>query len=169
MTDEVQENARGGYLLGQKWETGGEDPLMFCTVDVQKDHYYVIIRAWAVINGVLMSRLIEREKVVSVGQIRDLADKWQLKQGGLRGGGGGGDGNYNTVQVQRIAGENGWMVFRGDKARDFRHSDGLRRIYSDVQYLDTGEGTANAKNGSRYVGQIRFSKSAALSRLSLIR
>ena len=169
ITDEVQENARGDYLLGQAWETGGEEPLMFATVDVQKDHYYVIIRAWALIGGVLQSRLIEREKVVSVGQIRDLADKWKLKQNGLRGSRVFLDGNYNTVQVQRIAGENGWMVFRGDKARDFRHPDGLRRIYSDVQYLDTGEGTENARGGSRYVGQIRFSKNAALSRLSLIR
>jgi hypothetical protein len=169
MTDEVQESARGGYLLGQEWDADGNDPLMFCTVDVQKDHYYVVIRAWAIINGILQTRLIEREKVVSVGQIRDLADKWKLKQGGIRGSRVFLDGNYNTVQIQRIAGENGWMVFRGDKAADFRHPDGLRRIFSDVQYLDTGQGTENAKNGSRYVGQIRFSKNSALSRLSLIR
>ncbi len=170
ITDEVQESAKGGYILGEKWEIdGNQEPMMFATVDVQKDHYYVVIRAWAVVNGVLQSRLIEREKVVSVGQIRDLADKWELKQNGLRGSRVFLDGNYNTVQVQRIAGENGWMVFRGDKAVDFRHSDGLRRIYSDIQYLDTGEGTENAKGGSRYVGQVRFSKNSALSRLSLIR
>jgi len=169
MSDEIQENARGGYLLSEKWETGADEPLIFATVDVQKDHYYVVVRAWGLINGVLHSRLIEREKVVSVGQIRDLADKWQLKQNGIRGSRVFLDGNYNTVQVQRIAGENGWMVFRGDKAADFRHPDGLRRIYSDVQYLDTGQGTERANGGSRYVGQVRFSKNSALSRLSLMR
>ena len=169
MSDEVQENARGGYLLGEKWEPeGGDDPLLFLTCDVQKDHYYVVVRAWCVINGVLQSRLIEREKVVSVGAIRDLADKWQITQNGIRGSRVFMDGNYNTGQVQRIAADNGWMVFRGDKAMDFRHQDGLRRIYSDVQYIDIGEGTREAKGG-RYAGQVRFSKHSALNRLSLIR
>ena len=168
ISDEVRQNARGGYLLGEDWDTGKEDPLLFCTVDVQKDHYYVIIRAWAIINGELYSRLIEREKVVSTGQIRDLADKWQLKQNGLEGSRVFLDGNYNTTAVQRVAAQNGWLVFRGDKAMDFRHKDGLRRIYSDIQYLDTGEGTINAKS-SRYAGQVRFSKHSALNRLSLIR
>ena len=167
MSDEIQENARGGYLLGEKWETGGEEPIIFLTTDVQKDHYYCVVRAWAVINGSLQTRLLEREKVVSVGAIRDLADKWQLVQNGIRGSRVFLDGNYNTGQVQRIAAENGWMVFRGDKAQDFRHPDGLRRIYSDLQYIDIGEGTSNPR--SRYVGQIRFSKHAALNRLSLIR
>ncbi|MGB2010561.1 MAG: terminase gpA endonuclease subunit [Akkermansiaceae bacterium] len=167
MSDEIQESARGNYLLGDKWNTGGDDPLLFLTCDVQKDHYYVVVRAWAIVNGVLQSRLIEREKVVSVGQIRDLADKHGLMQNGIRGSRVFMDGNYNTGQVQRIAAENGWMVFRGDKAQDFRHKDGLRRIYSDMQYIDIGEGTSSPR--SRYVGQIRFSKHAALNRLSLIR
>ena len=167
ISDEVREDARGGYFLGETWETGEDEPLLFLTCDVQKDHYYVVVRAWAIIKGELHSRLIEREKVVSVGQIRDLADKWKLVQNGIRGSRVFMDGNYNTGQVQRIAGENGWMVFRGDKAADFRHKDGLRRIYSDVQYIDIGEGTSSAR--SRYVGQIRFSKNAALNRLSLLR
>jgi hypothetical protein len=161
------ESAKGGYLLGEKWSPGFE-PILFGTVDVQKDHYYLVIRAWAVINGELHTRLIEREKVVSVGQIRDLADKWHLAQNGLDGTRIFLDGNYNTIQVQRIAAENGWMVFRGDKARDFRHDDGLRRIYSPPQYVDIGEGTVGA-GGSSHVGQIRFSKGAALNRLSLLR
>lgn len=168
MSDEVVEHARGDYELGQKWETPGGDPLLFATVDVQKDHYYVVIRAWAMIQGELHTRLIEREKVVSVGQIRDLADKWQLIQNGLEGSRVFLDGNFNTIQVQRVAAENGWMVFRGDSARDFRHSDGIRRIFSEIQYIDTGQGTTGGR-GNRYVAQIRFSKSAALNRLSLIR
>ena len=167
ISDEVQENATGGYLLGEAWETD-EPPLMFCTVDVQKDHYYLVVRAWAVINGQLYSRLIERAKVVSVGQIKDYADKWKLKQNGLEGSRVFLDGNYNTLAVQRVAAQNGWLVFRGDKAADFRHKDGVRRIYGDIQYIDCHEGTVNAKS-MRYCGQIRFSKSAALNRLSLLR
>jgi phage terminase large subunit GpA-like protein len=168
VSDDVAETARGGYMLGEKWETGSDEPLLFATVDVQRDHFYVLIRAWAIVNGQLQSRLIEREKVVSVGGIRDLADKWQLFQNGLGGSRVFLDGNWNTSTVQRIAADNGWMVFRGDKAVDFRHSDGIRRIYSDIQYLDTGQGTSG-RDGSRYVGQIRFSKVSALNRLSLLR
>lgn len=168
ISDEVQQDGRGDYMLGEKWEADN-DPLLFLTCDVQKDHFYCVVRAWCIINGVLHSRLIERERVVSVGQIRDLADKHHILQDGIRGSRVFLDGNYNTTQVQRIAAENGWQVFRGDKAADFRHSDGIRRIYAEPQYLDRGEGTVNAKNGTQYVSQIRFSKNAALSRLSLIR
>ena len=112
MSDEVQQRATGGYMLGDDWKPeDSEEPLLFLTCDVQKDHYYVVVRAWCVINGVLQSRLIEREKVVSIGQIRDLADKHQLTQNGIRGSRVFMDGNYNTGQVQRIAADNGWMVF----------------------------------------------------------
>jgi len=168
ISNEVKQNSKGGYKLGEKWETSGDDPLIFCTVDVQKDSFYLVVRAWAIINGELHSRLLEREHVASVGQIRDIADKWQLKQNGFEGTRVFLDGNYSTSRVQRIASQNGWMVFRGDKAIDFRHPDGLRRIYGEVQYIDTYEGTSQAKS-SRYAGQIRFSKHSALSRLFLVR
>ena len=159
------EHARGDYVLGEKWEPNGSEPIMFATVDVQKDHFYVIVRAWSIIEGELHSRLIEREKVYSSGAIRDIADKYGLAGATmsrvfL-------DGNYNSIQVQRLAAENYWIVFRGDNARDYRHGDGLRRIYAETDYIDVGEGTIGA--GRKLVPQIRFSSNEALNRLSLIR
>ncbi len=159
------EHARGDYVLGENWDPKGTEPIMFATVDVQKDHFYVIVRAWSIIEGELHSRLIEREKVYSSGAIRDIADKYGLAGATmsrvfL-------DGNYNSIQVQRLAAENYWIVFRGDKARDFRHSDGLRRIYAETDYIDVGEGTIGA--GRKLVPQIRFSKHESMNRLSLIR
>ena len=77
------------------------------------------------------------------------------------------DGNYNTNQVQRIALENNWMVFRGDAAKDYMNSDGFRRIYSDLKPVDAYDGTAISR-GAR-VGQFFFSKQSAKNRLSLMR
>ena len=166
ISNEVKQNSAGGYLLGEVWDA--KDQLTFCTVDVQKSSFYLVVRSWALIDGELHSRLLERAHVVSVGQIKDIADKWQLKQNGLEGSRVFLDGNYSTQVVHRIASQNGWMVFRGDKAMDFRHQDGLRRLYGEIQYIDTFQGTSQAKS-ERYAGQIRFSKHSALNSLFLLR
>ena len=166
ISGDVKQNSRGGYLLGEKWDA--EDQIIFCTVDVQKDSFYLVVRSWAMVNGELHSRLLEREHVASSGAIKDIADKWDLKQNGLDGTRVWLDGNYNTSAVQRLASSNGWCVFRGDKAMDFRHKDGLRRIYGEMNYIDTFQGTSQA-NSERYAGQVRFSKHSALSSLFLVR
>ena len=166
ISNEVKQNSAGGYLLGDEWEA--KDQLIFCTVDVQKDSFYLVVRSWALIDGELHSRLLERAHVASVGQIKDIADKWQLKQNGLEGTRVWLDGNYNTSAVQRLASAHGFCVFRGDKAMDFRHQDGLRRIYGEMQYIDTFQGTSKAKS-ERYAGQVRFSKHSALNSLFLLR
>ena len=166
ISSEVKQNSAGGYLLGDEWDA--KDQLIFCTVDVQKDSFYLVVRSWALIDGELHSRLLERAHVASVGQIKDIADKWQLKQNGLEGTRVWLDGNYNTSAVQRLASAHGFCVFRGDKAMDFRHQDGLRRIYGEMQYIDTFQGTSKAKS-ERYAGQVRFSKHSALNSLFLLR
>ena len=166
ISNEVKQNSAGGYLLGEVWDA--KDQLTFCTVDVQKDSFFLVVRSWALIDGELHSRLLERAHVASVGQIKDIADKWQLKQNGLEGTRVWLDGNYNTSAVQRLASAHGFCVFRGDKAMDFRHQDGLRRIYGEMQYIDTFQGTSKAKS-ERYAGQVRFSKHSALNSLFLLR
>lgn len=169
ITKDIQFDGEGEYNLLEPWEHPGEG-FKFCTVDVQKDHFYFVIREWAILNGVLYTRLIDRRKVVSTGEIKDACDMWKIPQGGLNSDVGCRvflDGNYNTVQVQRIASKNGWMVFRGRNAKDFRHEDGIRRIYSDMQFIDVGEGTV--ETGQKFVGQFWFSEGEARNRLSLIR
>lgn len=168
VSDDKVDAAKGGYQLGEKWLDHTDSAPIFATVDVQKDSYYVIVRQWAIVDGYLRSRLLEREHVVSTGQIADLADKWGLPQTGsesrvfL-------DGNFNTSTVQRIAADNGWMVFRGDKAKDFLDRDsGIRRMYDSPQVIDTFQGL-NTRSGQRGVYQFRFSKSSALNSLFLIR
>jgi hypothetical protein len=168
MSSDVQSNAMGGYELNEVWDAAGQ--FIFCTVDVQKDHYYYLIRSWAIVDGTLRSRLLDCRKVITTAEIREACDKWKIPQHQLGSGGACRvflDGNYNTNQVHRIALENGWMVFRGDASKDYMNQDGFRRIYSDLKPVDAYDGTAMSR-GAR-VGQFFFSKQSAKNRLSLMR
>ena len=168
VSGDVQKTARGGYNLGEDWAVPGQ--FIFCTVDVQKDSFYFVIRSFAIVEGVLRSRLLERGHVITVGEIREACDKWKIPQHPIGSGGACRvfmDGNYNTTNVQRIAYENGWMVFRGDAAKDYMNQDGMRRIYSDLKVVDAFDGTMNAS--SARVGQFFFSQQSARNRLSIIR
>jgi hypothetical protein len=165
---DVQVSAKGGYALNEPWNVANQ--FTFCTVDVQKDHYYYVIRSWAIVDGTLRSRLLDCRKVVTTAEIRESCDRWKIPQNALGTGGACRvflDGNYNTNQVQRIALENGWMVFRGDSAKDYMNQDGFRRIYSDLKPVDAYDGTAQSRAGR--VGQFFFSKQSAKNRLSLLR
>ena len=163
-----QQSAAGGYDLKEIWDVPNQ--FVFCTIDVQKDHYYFVIRSWAIVEGTLRSRLIDCRKVVTAAEIREACDKWKIPQHALGSGGACRvflDGNYNTNQVQRIALENNWMVFRGDSAKDYLNQDGFRRIYSDIKPVDAYDGTAMSR--AARVGQFFFSKQSAKNRLSLMR
>jgi hypothetical protein len=165
---DVSHSARGGYMLGDTWSANGQ--FAFCTIDVQKDSFYFVIRSWAMVDGFLRSRLLDRGHVVTAGEIRAACDRWKIPQHPLGSGGACRvfiDGNYNTTNVQRIAYENGWMVFRGDAAKDYMNQDGIRRIYSDLKVVDAFDGTGAA--GGNRVGQFYISKQSAKNRLSLIR
>ena len=165
---DIQQTASGGYNLQEVWNVPNQ--FVFCTIDVQKDHYYFVIRSWAIVDGTLRSRLIDCKKVVTTAEIREACDKWKIPQHALGSGGACRvflDGNYNTNQVQRIALENNWMVFRGDSAKDYLNQDGFRRIYSDIKPVDAYDGTAMSR--AARVGQFFFSKQSAKNRLSLMR
>ncbi|AKA60257.1 hypothetical protein P8625_06 [Verrucomicrobia phage P8625] len=165
---DVQKTASGGYNLGEEWGVPGQ--FIFCCADVQKDSFYFVIRSFAIVQGVLKSRLLERGHVITVGEIKYACDKWKIPQHPLGSGGACRvflDGNYNTTVVQRIALENNWMVFRGDAAKDYMNQDGMRRIYSDLKVVDAFDGTSH-RQGSR-VGQFYFSQQSARNRLSIIR
>lgn len=165
------EKACGGYVLGEAWVPGSNAAPIFATVDVQKDHYYVVVRQWATIDNQFRSRLLERERVVSTSQIRDLADKWEIPQESVGSRRVFLDGNYNTAEVQRIAADNNWVVFRGDKAKDFMDSNtGTRRMFDHAQRVDTFLGLGDRPGAlGRVAYQVRFSKSTALNTLMILR
>ena len=168
ISGDVAQESAGGYNLGEDWDAPRQ--FIFGTIDVQKDSYYYVVRSFALVNGVMRSRLLDRGHVITVAEMRHAFDRWNIPQNRLGSGGACRvfiDGNYNTNQVQRIAAENGWMVFRGDAAKDYLNQDGLRRIYSDLKIVDVFDGTGMMQ-GHR-VGQFYFSKQSAKNRLSLLR
>ena len=157
----------GDYELDTPWP----DALHYiCTVDVQKDHYYMVIRAWA---RNAESRLIHAQKVVSDLQIVDICKKWGIAQGGIDPQGGGSqvlvDGNYNTVEVQRICAKNGWMVLRGENCKPFRHDDGTFKIYGEMRMIDTWQGTDIQTGAVKYCGQFHYSVPETRLRLATLR
>ncbi len=158
----------GDYELDTPWP----DALHYiCTIDWQKDHWYVVIRAWA---RNAESRLIHAAKVTTNDNaIVDLCNKWGIAQGGIDPQGGGCqvlvDGNYNTAEVQRVAAKNGWMVLRGEDCKPFRHDDGTFKIYGDMQLIDTWQGTDIKTGAVKYCGQFRYSVPETRLRLATLR
>ena len=157
----------GDYELDTPWP----DALHYiCTIDVQKDHKYMVIRAWA---RNAESRLIHAEKIVHDNKIVDLCNKWGIAQGGIDPQGGGCqvliDGNYRPPEVQRIAAKNGWMVLRGENSKPFRHDDGTFKIYGDMQLIDTWQGTDIKTGAVKYCGQFRYSVPETRLRLATLR
>jgi hypothetical protein len=158
----------GNYEMGEPWPDAIHH---FCTVDVQKDHWYMVIRAWA---RNAESRLIHAQKVTTnLNAIVDICNKWGIAQDGIDPAGKGSqvfvDGNYNTTEVQRIAAKHGWMVLRGEDCKPFRHDDGTYKIYGDIQYIDTWQGTDINTGAVKYCGQFRYSVPETRLRLATLR
>lgn len=169
--------AQGDYPLS---ETPDPDALFHTLqIDVQQDHYWYLVRAWF---KDVSSKLMAYGKAVSPSQLREIQLQYGVKDhGGMvvfdpetrqitmpNGCGVFIDGNYNTSQVRRLAATYHWCVLRGDDCKEFMHKDGFRRIYADIQAIDTFEGTGQT-GVDRYVPEIRFSNNAARSRLVLMR
>ncbi len=156
-------DSEGDYPSGEVWK---DADFTFCTVDVQKDHYYYVIRSWS--YGI-ESRLIEAHKALSDSHIVDMCNKYGLMQNGLEGSRVFVDGNYNTTEVQRIAAKNGWIVFRGQNCKPFRHPDGFRKIYSQPVPIDTWQGTEDGTGKVKYCVQCWYSENEARSRFATLR
>jgi hypothetical protein len=154
----------GTYAMGQDWEKEVDSPwkgfkYRFCTVDMQKDHFVVEIRTWA---RDAESRLLWAEKVFSAGRIADLCEKHRVHPNFTAI-----DGRWNKTEAVRLAARFGWAIFMGDSVDSFRHSDGLRRMYSESRDEDPGLGTA--LGGREVVPVVMFSKDSALGTVRLLK
>lgn len=152
-----------GYRLGEEWAGEAKDPqgrpVRACTVDVQLDHFVLVIRMWSK-GGV--SRLRWCQKVSSPGAIRDLCllhnvipERVYL------------DARYDGEYVRKIAAQYGWRVLMGEDDKDYYHkATGLRRIYSEPRFIQAHAGSGTI---SGVVAQFMFSKQSALTRLHMLR
>jgi len=156
------EDSAGDYKAGVAWDKAD---YTFCTIDVQKDHYFYVIRSWT--NGV-ESRLIEAHKAVSDLHIVEMCEKYDIPQDYGTGSRVFIDGNYNTAEVQRIAAKNGWVVLRGQNCKLFNH-DGLRKLYSEEQWIDTWQGTDSGEGKVKYCMQLYYAENEARLRFATLR
>ena len=157
------EDSAGDYKAGEVWK---EADFTFCTIDVQKDHFFYTIRSWS--QGV-ESRLIEAHKAISDLQIVDMCEKYGIQQNGMEGSQVFVDGNYNTAEVQRIAAKNGWIVLRGQNCKLFRHEDGTFKLYSPAQFIDTWQGTDKGEGAVKYCVQFFYSENEVKLRFATLR
>lgn len=152
----------GQYKMGEDWAEEALDPanrpVRAATVDVQMDHFVLVIRSWSKSGA---SRLRWAEKVTTPSRIRDLCmangvipERVYL------------DSRHEPDYVKRIAAQNGWRVLMGEKDKDYHHAaSGLRRIFSEARFVDAFAGTST----KGIVALFMFSKQSALSRLHILR
>jgi hypothetical protein len=98
------------YASGQKWES---EAVRFMTVDVQKDFYWVVIRAWADGGS---SRLLRFEHVMSEQDLRTLQltygceDRFTFV-----------DSAFDTARIYTLCARYGWMAISGNSEAGFEH------------------------------------------------
>jgi predicted RNA-binding Zn-ribbon protein involved in translation (DUF1610 family) len=150
------------YRLGEEWPQEAKDPsgrpVRCATVDVQLDHFVLVIRMWGKSGA---SRLRWCEKVTTPGRIRDLCMEHGVIPERVYL-----DGRHETQHTRRTAAAHGWRVLLGEADKDYFHKEtGLRRIFSEPRMIDAFAGT----DRRGVVAEFNFSKQSALSRLHLLR
>lgn len=128
---QVLDDRKGTYEPGDEWE---EEHTRFLTVDMQKDHFWYVCRAWAVGGA---SRLIEFGRFRSFDEIRDLCQRLKVPDSNVAI-----DSGYDAPQVYRkcLASKGAWKPFKGDQ-KAFFSVRGVRRPWVATQ-IDPMIGTS---------------------------
>ncbi len=158
--------AFGEYKKGEPWE---KEHIRIMTIDVQKDHYWYVVRMWAKDGS---SRLLDEGRALTALNLRETQEDLKIPdhEGKFLEGGCCVymDGNYNPTRVQRLAAINHWYVLRGEDCKPFRYPDGVSRPYAEIEYIDAFEGTPQ-QGADVYAGQFKFSNAEAMNRLATLR
>lgn len=154
------------YAMGEPWSGEIQDPrkrpMRFATVDVQLDHYFLVIRKWGRWS---QSRLHFVARCLSPAEIALHLTQHEVPPERVFF-----DARHDTQRVRTVCARMGWRTLMGDKEmRDYKHDDGIRRIYDVPKFLDAFTGTAHQGRSDSTVVEIVFSKNAALDRLHLLR
>jgi predicted RNA-binding Zn-ribbon protein involved in translation (DUF1610 family) len=154
----------GDYALLDTWEHEGENrnkhPLRFMTVDVQQNHYWVLIRSWSNKPGhVGESRLRYFGKALTSGEIEDIRKAHNIQPQMVWV-----DSAYNSFTVAQICAKLGYRMFNGTTAKDYAHDDGVRRIYAPFRQYDAQQ--AGVRVSAK---QMLFSSVSAKNALDAIR
>ncbi len=123
---DILENRRGAYKMGDDWKDEAKKRRLMA-VDVQKDHFYFVIRDFAP-GG--KSRLVRHGKVWTDEQLDEAA-----KQNGVAACDVMIDSGHAGPRVYRYCAKYGWKAFRGTDAlyfpgKDRKTGEAVRRIWS---------------------------------------
>lgn len=154
------------YRMEEPWpgEIKARDgkPFRFATVDVQIDHYYLVIRSWGRFS---QSRLWFTARCLSVSEIALHCARADVPPCRTFF-----DTRFESQRIRTIAARGGYVTLMGDKAlRDYTHPDGIKRIYDIPKVIDAFTGTELQSQTESACAEILFSKNSALDRLALMR
>ena len=148
------EITRSGYQMGELWpEEGGIDArgnilsppfpegaaiinLRFATVDVQMDHFYILVRSWKPDGS---SRLIWCEKVGTWEDIEAAQARWSVHPSLVFI-----DAGYSSFHVYSKCAQHEWTALIGDQRATFLHrtkaGKAIQRFYSPRHKVVLGRG-----------------------------
>lgn len=110
------EQSLAEYCMGEPWEEEASFqgiPLRILTVDVQKDHFYAVVRSWAADGA---SRLLHCEKVFSWEALEGLQKRFEVVNNLVFL-----DCGYSTFEVYTKCAEHGWNGLMGDRKSTYTH------------------------------------------------
>jgi hypothetical protein len=154
---------KADYDVSAPWE---DESRRFMTVDVQGQggrHYYAVVRAWA--TGA-RSRLLLREKVWTIEELRRIEKEYQVKAGDVAVD----IANWTAELVQNLIVPFGWRGLRGDEKEFFVSSgpggESIKRIW-DTTLLDPAIGT-KLQGRVQPIKQFLWSKPRVMEILNLL-
>lgn len=163
-----------GYKLTDPWPDERLDyrgrPLRFAGIDVQIDHFVLVIRKFAR-SPVARSRLHWCEKITTPTQLAAVLEAHSVppERTFL-------DSRHTPQVVRRLCARHGWRSVQGEHEKDYPHTlfdahgrniGRVRRPYSEELRIDPFQGLK--EQGLASIREYRFSKPAALERLHLLR
>lgn len=124
----ITDYSRGDYLNGQLIDN---EACRFLTVDVQRDHFWGVIRAWRPDGS---SRLLWEGRLLTWDSIIDLQKQFHVKDFFV-----GVDARHFTDEVYNRCAQNRWIALLGDGAAGFTHRYKKRRdvikFYSPIRVV----------------------------------
>lgn len=149
--EEREEIVVSDYKKDDVWP---EESQRFITVDVQKDHFWAVCRAWARSGE---SKLVWEGKMLTFEEIHDLQLRLQIKGWRVLI-----DSGYNATQIYEQCVKYKWIALKGEDREYFSHhkkGKSFRRIYSTQQRGDPGIGKST--QGMKSCPLFLWSNSAA--------
>jgi hypothetical protein len=137
------EIATSNYCLGDDWEREGgingrgqivdasgdaAVRLRFLTVDVQMDHFWLVVRSWSATGA---SRLVWCQKALTWEEVETIQKRYVIHDNLVIV-----DAGYNSYEVYRQCARHRWTAAMGDARATFTHRSGgtsVQRFYAPVR------------------------------------